>query len=68
MDGYSLVDSLGVKSGAKGGSSSEISGGKLEGAELGDSGTEIFYPGKMQDGNGDVKIDGSPLREKYLFG
>ena len=53
---------------SKGGSSGEISGGKLEGEELGEYGTKVCSPSKMAGGNVDSKLKGYPLGEKYIFG
>ena len=64
MDGYPQGESLGVEYGAKGGSSGEISGGKLEGTELGESGTDVCSPGEMSGGNEYGMIEGSPLGDK----
>ena len=64
MDVPPLGESLSAEYGAKGGSSGEISSGKLEGKELGESGTEVCSPGKMSAGNVDGNIEGCPLGEK----
>ena len=64
MDGSTLGESLGAESEAKVGYSSDISGYRLEGSEMGESSTGIFSPGDMSGGNVDGKIEGSPLGEK----
>ena len=60
MGGSSLVESLGVEYGYKGGCSSEISGGNFEGAELGDSGSGVCYTVDMSGRNGYGKLEGYP--------
>ena len=35
---------------------------------MGESGTEVCSPREMSGGNGDGKIEVSPLGYKYLFG
>ena len=65
--GYPLGDSLGAESGSEGSSSGDISGGELEGAALGEYGTDVLSSGDMSCGNGDDNIEVSTLGDK-LFG
>ena len=59
-----LGESLGVESVSKGGCSSEIYGGKLEGVELGGSCAEVCYTRDISGRNGYGKLESYPTGDK----